>query len=78
MLRPSVVPWIDVGCCLVDDEYLVSLEDGARQTEQLTLTDAEVLATLVDHALERTCQVLDRTLQLHLTTSHNTPQLQHW
>ena len=40
------LPWVDVGGGLVYDEDAIAVEQGACQTDQLTLTHAEVAPAL--------------------------------
>lgn len=60
------VPWVDICCCFIDHQYVILSKNGSCQTDQLTLTDAEVGSTLRHFRVQLPRKIIHSRLQLNL------------
>lgn len=62
----SSVPWVDICCCFINHQYVILSKNGSCQTDQLTLTHAEVGSTLGHFRVQLPRKIIHSRLQLNL------------
>ena len=60
------LPWIHIGGGLVEDEHFVAPENGSGETDELSLADGEVRATLTHDCLEAFSHLVNGDVEVGL------------